>query len=158
VANAQGGRRLGGMPAFAGAVGLLLTPIAGVLFLMSLGTDRHDALLLFGIVLVGLALLGQAVGYQAELPLSTTAAWMVTALVLGGLIVIVGVVAEVAVAAAGLPASIVVIVLLTFVSARLEEGSARAATLRALWRAILGRSTDVDRRFLARGPSVLWFG
>ena len=158
MAKVDGGRRLGGIRGFAGAVGLLMTPIAGVLFLLSVGTDRRDALLLFGIILVGLALLGQAVGYLAELPLSTTAAWMVTALVLGGLIVIVGLVAEVAVAAAGLPASIVVIVLLTVLSSRLEEGSARAATVRALWRAILGRSTDVDRRFLARGPSVLWFG
>ena len=156
--TAQNTPRRSGLRVSIGAVGLLLTPIATVLLLMSLATDRHDALLLFAVVVVGLVLWGQSVGQQAGLPLLTTAAWMVTGVALFGVVLVAGLLAGALATGAGLPGSIVAVVLLSILSARLEAGSVRAATLRALWHAVMGRATDVDRAFLARGPSAIFWG
>jgi hypothetical protein len=149
--------RQGGFSALLGAVGLLLTPIAATLLLMSLGTDRHDAFVLFALLTVGLVLWGQAVGRQAALPFPVTAEWMVTVVVLFFVVLVAGLITGV-LAGVGLVGSAVAAGLLSFFSARLEAGSVRAATLRALWHAILGRATDVDRAFLSAGPGGLLRG
>jgi hypothetical protein len=147
-----------------GGIGLVIAPIAGLLSLLELGTRPSQAIVPLTATFVALALWGQAIALQAEIPIRVAASWIALTLAFAAVALPIaagmGAAAATAATSFGLSSK-------GAAAAGFSAGAGGIAAVLAAWarhrpdrrsvpgavrRAMFGHAVMSDRELLAAGP------